>query len=232
MQSGLQEFPGNGEDGNDDDAENDDLHIFLNEREGSEEESCAEEEADPEDGTDDVVEEEFPIGHQRNARNKRSECADDGNEAGEDDGASAVFFIKRMSFHEVFPPEEPAGFVVKDFRAKPLADRVIYRIPKNRGDKQERGDDFPVEEVLGSDGSDGEEERIARQERGDDEARLAKDDEEEEGVDPNSVVLDEPNEVSFGVKEKIDEIVHGWRRGCGWQARRKSGTPAVCPSRR
>jgi len=46
LRAGLEKFPGNGEDGNDDDAENDNFHVFLDERERSEEVSGPEEEAD------------------------------------------------------------------------------------------------------------------------------------------------------------------------------------------
>ena len=111
-----------------------------------------------------------------------------------------------MGLHEVGFIEKAAGFHVKDFRPHPFSDRVINRVAEDGRHEKERGHDFDLDELFPREGTDGEEERIAGQERGDDQAGFAKDDREEQDIDPDVVILDEPLEVAFGVQEKIDEV--------------------------
>ena len=65
--------------------------------------SCENEDADPGDAGGDIIEGESPMSHGADARHKRGKSADDGNEAGYDNGFSPVLFVKTMGSLKVFP---------------------------------------------------------------------------------------------------------------------------------
>src|SRR4029079_9997693 len=57
--------------------------------------------------------------------------------------------------------------------------------------------------------SDGEEERVAGEERRDHEPRLAEDDQEQDRVEPRSEVGSPGVQVAVEVEEDVDELAHG-----------------------
>jgi len=68
-----------------------------------------------------------------------------------------------------------------------------------------------VERAAGRQSAHGKEERIARQERRDDESGFREDHEEEKSVHPGAVQGDELGQVPVQVQEQVDRQLH-WRR--------------------
>ena len=56
--------------------------------------------------------------------------------------------------------------------------------------------------------ADGEEERVARKERPDDQAGLDKDDRKQHRIDPRTVLRDESSEVNIEMQEQVDDVFH------------------------
>ena len=56
----------------------------------------------PQNPTDDVVSQKFPVRHLCNPSENRHKCSDDGNEASDDNGARTVLFIKIVRLFQVF----------------------------------------------------------------------------------------------------------------------------------
>ena len=93
-------------------------------------------------------------------------------------------------------------------RADAAADRVVHAVAENRGANQQEIAHPRVEHAGRAERADREEQRIARQKRRDDQAGLGKDDREQDAVDPGAVLLDELEQVSVEMKDKIDELRH------------------------
>ena len=97
---------------------------------------------------------------------------------------------------------------MEDLRPEEAADLVIDRVAEHGGDEEDgaqRGDVHAALAERGQRAGD-EEQRIAGQEGEDDESGLGEDDEEEDGVDPQPVVLDEDGEVLVEVEDDVDEL--------------------------
>ena len=88
------------------------------------------------------------------------------------------------------------------------ADRVVDGVTGNRRDDQQRHDQPDVEHAGGGERAGREQQRIARQERPDHQARLDEDDREQDHVDHHPVLGDEGGEVNVEVEKQIDEVSH------------------------
>src|SRR6266511_2735745 len=72
---------------------------------------------------------------------------------------------------------------------------------------QQKGGGVDVERAFGRQGADGEEQRIARQERRHYQARFAEDDREKNGVRECPVTRDQFNEVCVEMKNYVNEVL-------------------------
>jgi len=94
--------PKNADDGRQDREENDNGNDVVNALayvgNGTAQSVAAENHgADPEDSTEDIKCEVAGIGHLGGAGNRRTKGSDDRNEASQDDGSAAVFFVEIVS---------------------------------------------------------------------------------------------------------------------------------------
>jgi hypothetical protein len=108
-------------------------------------------------------------------------------------------------------PPPPAWIDLRasdDPRADRAADRIIHRVAGDRRRDQQRQQDADVERAVRGQRTSREEQRIARQNRCDDEAGLGEDDGEQHPVNPPTVGLDEIEQEDVGVKNQIDEVGH------------------------
>ena len=76
--------------------------VFLHERNVAEEIPCTSEQTYPDQAADYVVTEECAVMHGTDAGHKGSKGADDGNEAAQEDGLVAMFFIKLLRLFHMF----------------------------------------------------------------------------------------------------------------------------------
>ena len=88
------------------------------------------------------------------------------------------------------------------------ADGVVHRVAGNRRRQQQNRGQPEVERAGRRQRAGRKEQRIARQKRRDDQAGLRKDDEEQDGVDPDAVVGHQLEQIAVDVKQEIDEFGH------------------------
>ena len=123
------------------------------------------------DAADEVPGDEVAVGHFAHPGHKRRKGADDGHEARQEDGLAAVFFEEGMGAVHVFLLD-PFDFAGIGFGTDAVTDPVIGRIPAYGGNGQQDETSPGVECAAGRKCGGGKDERIAGQERGDDEASL------------------------------------------------------------
>ena len=126
---------------------------------------------------------------------------------------------------EVLGVEQPLesalpAFGSKHARADVVADAVVDGVAEHRCDEEHQHRDPHVEAPGRRDRAGGKEQRVARQERHDDEAGFREDDGEEGAVNELSVLGDERGEVLVDVEEEIYEFAHPVMSECtasGWR---------------
>ena len=91
----------------------------------------------PGEGADDVVGEEGAVAHTADAGEHWRDGADDGNEAGENDGADAVLFVERFRARHVFFAEEARIFAREDLGTELRAEPVAGAVAEDRGEGAE-----------------------------------------------------------------------------------------------
>ena len=171
-----------------DDPDDDVGEVLLDPRNVAEKIAGIHQRRDPGDRADHVVREETLIRHSGHTREERRERADDRNEAADDDRDSAVLVVEGLRLQQVLALE-PARFgLVKHLRPDVVADRVVDRIAEDRRDDQHDHQNVHVEAGDRDDRSCDEQDRIAGQKRKDDEARFREDDQEQQAVEPGTVL--------------------------------------------
>ena len=115
-----------------------------------------------------------------------------------------------------------------------MADGVVDRVAKDRRGQQQDDDDDPDVRagVGGRQGAGREQQRVAGQERRDDQARLGEHDQEQQGVDPDAIQLDELRQLGVKVEDKVEEGFEHWGtsqggRGTGGSVDQGTVTPAL-----
>ncbi len=88
------------------------------------------------------------------------------------------------------------------------ADGVVHGIAGECRQEQQSGEEPRFERPGGREGACGKEQRVARQERRDDEPGLGEDDREEQAVDPGPVRIDERGQMTVEVDDVINEFGH------------------------
>src|SRR6266849_1248302 len=93
--------------------------------------------ADPKNPAKNVEDQVAGVRHLRGASDGRAEGSNDGNEAREDDGPAAIFFIEVMGALKVAAPEEERVFAAVESRprraANPVANLVAHNSAKHDG---------------------------------------------------------------------------------------------------
>src|SRR5689334_6542185 len=131
---------------------------------------------DPEKPAADVVDQVARIAHSRGPGDRRAERADDGHEAGENDGLASVLFVKLVGTFEMASFEKARILALVEGLAGAASDPVAELVTGDRakGDKAKK-----LGEVQGAgSGKDSgcDQQRIARQEKADEHPRFDKDD--------------------------------------------------------
>ena len=96
------------------------------------------EEAERQHGTDDVVARECTARHLSHTRHKRHKGADEGHEAGDDDGDAAMALVERVRGVESLLVEEAALLPLEHLGPEIAPDRVIALVAQD-GRHQQHG---------------------------------------------------------------------------------------------
>ena len=104
-----------GQDRDDDDHHDDEREVALDHRDVAEQVAPDDEDHDPGDAADDVVEDETAVVHAADPGDERRERADDRHEPGDDDGLPAVFFVEPVRALEVLPVQKARALPLKTF---------------------------------------------------------------------------------------------------------------------
>src|SRR5580704_14203795 len=138
--------------------------------------------ADPGYAANDVEHDVSRVGHFRGAGYGRAEGAHDRDEASEDDGATAVLFIKLMGALEVAAAEEERVFLLIEGRTHRAADPIAELIADDGAGHYRKQKPLQRNNVGGGEDTGGDEQGIAGQEEADKESGF----DEDNGVDQRS----------------------------------------------
>src|SRR4029077_17148701 len=158
---------------------------------------------------------ETPVLHLADASYKGGEGADDWNKPRQDNRLAAVFFVKVLRAQQVLLVQQPGILVFEDFWSQPETDGVIDGIAHYGRDAQQdqkqwqRQSRFAIRRQC----PDREEQRITRQEWGDNKARLAENDGKQHHIEPGAHVSSPHVEVHIQVLEYVDEVKHPFHIG-------------------
>src|SRR5205823_1201099 len=127
--SAFQNADDGGQNGNDGDDRDDVVDVLADVGDGAAQCEAAEDHRTyPEDAAENIEAQIFGVRHASRACDWRTESTNNGDEAGEDDGAAAVFFIKLVRSLQVATAEEPRIFTFVEGGARgaanPIADLV------------------------------------------------------------------------------------------------------------
>lgn len=186
--------------------------MLLDEGNTSEEVPYEHEKADPGHTTDGIEERELREVHMAHASDEGREGAEEGHEARDDDGKTAIFLEEVIELIHAFLRERLHLARIDDALAEEARDPIIRGVAEDRRhvEDDERSRNVQTSPICGED-TCSEEQRVTWQEGKEDQAGLDEDDEEERRVDPNWSERDDPTcderaRVAQKPNEKVDDI--------------------------
>ena len=126
---------------NDDDPDDDDLEMFLQVKVKLHQNKFLqvvpgkEHRKDPGYTADEIIEPEFSLVHGHDTGDDRRKGPDNGEEAGEDDGLAAMFFIELFGLIKIFFLEQPVILTMKKERAALVPEPIAQGIAGNTTDR-------------------------------------------------------------------------------------------------
>ena len=85
---------------------------------------------------------------------------------------------------------------------------ALEEVAEDCGGNQQRHNDLDLEQACPCQCAHGEQQRVPRQKRRDNQSGLAKHNRKQQYVHPGTVIGDDVAQVGFGVKQKINEFHH------------------------
>ena len=107
---------------------------------------------------------------------------------------------------EILLPDPAALLFFGHSRAEEMTHPVVHIVADDGRKGQKHEQRVAVEVIPGGEGPHDEEERIARKEGSDDKARLAEDDQKQDGVGIGPVLLENPAQVPVEVDQEINVV--------------------------
>lgn len=143
--------------------------------------------------------------HSAHARDECCEGPDDRNKLGVNDGLPAVFFVERVRPIQVFFPENLGIF------KQAIADFVAYQkaasVAQDRGGGEQGNHARHIELASPGHHSHGEQQRIARQKKPDQQSAFTKDDQEQYQIArPTAEYGGKQVDQLFRIGKAVDEI--------------------------
>ena len=183
--------------------------MILDERNASEEIAHEHEQAHPRDATDRIEEREAPERHVARTGDEGRERAEERHEARDDDGETAKALEEVVEFGHALGSERLHLTRIDDALAEEAGNPVVRRIAENSRhvEHDERHPDVEPAAIC-REHACGEEQRIARKEREEHDARLDEDDEEQGRVHPHGTERDDPaGDCAARILQQIDEEI-------------------------
>lgn len=132
--AGFDVFNNHWDDGDEDDGDDDELEIFLDNRQIAKEVTCKGEEGCPDETAKDVVEDETAVIHGAYPCHKRGKGADNWHKAGQHNRFTTMFFIKSLGTFQILLFKETV-ILLKHFWANRMAYPVVGGIAQDSSSK-------------------------------------------------------------------------------------------------
>src|SRR3990172_11211251 len=135
----FDQLEANRKNGDQDDRDHHQPEVIANDGDIAEEVAGEDEDRRPDQGSDDVVDDELAVTHRPDAGDERRERAYDRDEAGEEDRLGAVLLVEPLRPHEIGPLEE-ANVILEHPWSETLSDPIVDRVPYDgrRGQQDEK----------------------------------------------------------------------------------------------
>ena len=161
--------------------------------------------------------------HLAHPGHERRERADNGHEAGDDDGLAAVFLVELMGLVQVALLEYLGIGIAEQPPPEVMPDGIVARIAQDGRGKHNQCQDVHLQRHVGlrGDGSRHKQQGITRQEGGNHQAGLAENHQEQDGIRPQMILLDDVDHVHVNVQDEIDNEIHIVIALCCLLSRRK-----------
>src|SRR5271165_2003232 len=103
--------------------------------------------------------------------------------------------------------EDTALWIAVEFLTDIVSDPVVRRVPENSCDgKQDENERQTQWSVGGGQCTDGEQQGVAREKWGHNQAGLCEDDQEQEGIDPGAVRIGDLPNVEIQMQDDVNEL--------------------------
>src|ERR1700726_4479329 len=110
--------------------------------------------------------------------------------------------VERVRLFQMLTVENAAPRIAEKPLADAVADPIVRHMAKNSSHGEQDKDDWQIQRaILGSQGPDRKQKRIAREKRGHHQPGFGKNDQEKNGIDPGSVRIRHLAEIQIQVKE-------------------------------
>ena len=205
---GAEHFNGNGQHGHENNPDDHFAEIVFHYGQVAEAVAQIGQQYNPQQAADDVVADKAAVVHFAHAGNERGKRAHNRHEPRQNNGFAAVFVVKRVGFGQIFLLEDFAVRIGKQFFAEEFADGEVECVAQNRRRQQHQHDDVDIQITGGRCGhrAGGKQQRIAWQHRGDHQPGFAKDDKEQNDIQPRAVFCGERDQVFVDVQDEIDNL--------------------------
>jgi len=175
--------------------------------------------ADPENAAENVVEQIAGIRHTGGAGDRRTKSANDGNEAGEDDGLAAVFFVEIVSAKEMATAEEKGILAAIYGGAGGATDPVADLVAENRAEHHGKKNPAQRDDAGGGEDTRGDEQGVTGKKKADEETCFNEDDNaNEKGA--------APADQSFDIVNGLEEMPYVFEHAGLTLGERRTGTRA------
>jgi len=202
--AGFEDFQHGGDKRDEDDGEDHQLEVLFHEGNIAKEVAHEGEDRHPGNPAHHVIGDETAVLHGAHSGHKRCEGADDGDEAGQDNGLTAVLLVEFLGAVQVLFLEE-LDIPAESPLANKSADGVVNGISQHRGQGQQAKKVKGVQGAQGGEGAGREQQGISRQKGGDHQTGFYKDHKKQDAVSPGPVIGNYFIQMHVHVQDKIDQ---------------------------
>ena len=179
--------------------------------------------------------EKTPVIHAPHAGDERRTGADDGRESRQNDGLAAMALVKFPGPAQVFGVEKPGFGLAENARPGGAAHEIIDVVPHQRRRNQQGDNDGRMKDVAAlRNGPGGKEQGIARQNGCEHQARLTKNNHDQQQVNPGAVLAHRLVQMRVQMQEQVNELMEQIHEGGKQEGRIKKwqANPSPAPGQK
>ncbi|MNC50500.1 hypothetical protein D3C75_997440 [compost metagenome] len=173
-------------------------------RQVAEEVARIDERQHPQQAANQVERQEARVGHGSHAGHEGGKGTHYGQETGDDDGLAAMLGIEGVGLDQIVAAEDLRIGIAKQLIPEEVAYGVVHHVAEHGGDDQHPRQGMHIQHAAHGEGACGKQQGVAGQEGGHHQAGLTEDDEEQDGVNPDAIVLEQLFQVHVNVQNKVD----------------------------